>query len=122
MDEKQKAGLMGEVAAARYLRDKGYDILTANFRTRFGEIDIIAADEKYIVFVEVKTRGPRSIARPREFVDAHKRARLVKTAALYLSQTKLPLQPRFDVMEVFVDAETLRVLHLEQIENAFDAG
>ena len=48
-------GAAGEVLAARFLRNRGYDILTANYRTRLGEIDIIAADKQYIAFVEVKT-------------------------------------------------------------------
>ena len=58
-------GAAGEVLAARFLRERGYDILTANYRTRLGEIDIIAADKQYIAFVEVKTRNDAAIYAPR---------------------------------------------------------
>ena len=61
-------GAAGEVLAARFLRERGYDILTANYRTRLGEIDIIAADKQYIAFVEVKTRNDAAIYAPREAV------------------------------------------------------
>ena len=57
-------GAAGEVLAARFLRNRGYDILTANYRTRLGEIDIIAADKQYIAFVEVKTRNDSAYRGP----------------------------------------------------------
>ena len=55
--DKAKTGSRGEVEASRYLREKGYRILAANYRCRLGEIDIIAENEKYICFTEVKTRA-----------------------------------------------------------------
>lgn len=96
-------GAAGEVLAARFLRDRGYEILAANYRCRFGEIDIIAADDEYIIFVEVKTRGEGALYAPREAVTAAKQQRIRKTAMMYLKQYPTDRQPRFDVIEVTAD-------------------
>lgn len=113
-----KTGVLGEMAAVRYLRKKHYKILTTNYRCRFGEIDIICQKKGYIVFAEVKTRSENAIASPMEFVDAAKQKRLAMTASLYLSAHETELQPRFDVLEVFcVKGKIKSVKHLE---NAFD--
>ena len=77
-------GAAGEVLAARFLREKGYTLLTANYRCRQGEVDIIAADASYIVFVEVKTRQQGALYAPREAVDAAKQHRIIATAMLRL--------------------------------------
>ena len=67
-----KSGVWGEIFAARYLRDNGYRIITANFRSRLGEIDIIAQKGNYMCFVEVKTRGEERLYEPKEAVDFSK--------------------------------------------------
>lgn len=113
------AGPLGERACAQRLRTDGYQILAANYRTRFGEIDMIARRGPYIVFVEVKTRGPRAIASPMEAVTPAKRQRLVRTASLYLCAHPSALQPRFDVMEVELDGRGA-VREIRHLENAFD--
>ena len=65
-----KSGAFGEMAAAKFLRSKKYKILSVNYTTRFGEIDIIASNKKYLCFVEVKTRSESgAIASPKEFVN-----------------------------------------------------
>lgn len=87
---------------------------------RFGEIDIIAEKKPYIIFVEVKTRGPQAIASPMEAVTPIKRQRVMRTASLYLASHPCALQPRFDVMEVEADA-CGRVREIRHMENAFDA-
>ena len=113
-------GAAGEVLAARYLRDKGYEIIGANYRSRFGEIDIIAADDTYIVFVEVKSRAKNSYYAPREAVTAAKQHRIVKTALLYLAQHPETRQPRFDVIEIVTEPEKPMVMvSLEHLENAY---
>ncbi|MCR4925474.1 MAG: YraN family protein [Clostridiales bacterium] len=115
-----KMGMYGERCAARFLRDKGYKIITANYTTRLGEIDIIASDEKYIIFVEVKARGENSIAQPCEFVDENKQRKILSTAQLYLSSYPSDdLQPRFDIIEVFLD-DNNKMKKINHIENAFD--
>ena len=115
-------GAAGEVLAARFLRERGYDILTANYRTRLGEIDIIAADKQYIAFVEVKTRNDAAIYAPREAVTKEKQRRILRTAARFL-QHPTPLQPRFDVVEVLTAADDpMKVLEIDHIQGAYEAG
>lgn len=112
-------GAVGEVLAARYLRDKGYTIEAANYRCRFGEIDIIASDETYIVFVEVKTRAENSLYHPREAVTRMKQHRIIKTAKLFLQQHPSKRQPRFDVIEVTTKVgRPMEPVHVEHLENA----
>lgn len=111
-------GAYGEVVTGRYLRDNGFEILAANYRTRLGEIDIIAADRRYILFVEVKTRAEDGMTRAADAVDYAKQKRIVATANSYLSKNKISLQPRFDVAEVYVDG--LEVKEFNYIENAYE--
>ena len=118
-------GAAGEVIAARFLREKGYDILAVNTRSRLGEVDIIAADGKYIAFVEVKTRDENALAEsPREAVTREKQKKIKKTAALYLQHNQTTLQPRFDVIEVVTCADNapLSAKTVEHIQNAFETG
>lgn len=112
-------GKYGETIAARYLRFHGYDILSANYQTRFGEIDLIAEDRKYVTFVEVKTRTKGMISAPADAVDLAKRERIIATAQFFLQNYKIKRQPRFDIIEVYFDGE--RPEKLNFIENAFDA-
>lgn len=115
-------GAAGEVLAARFLREKGYDIWTANYRSRFGEIDIIAVKEPYIAFVEVKARSENSLYEPREAVTVEKQRRIIKTAMLYLSRYEISLQPRFDVIEIVTKKERpMEIMQIDHIQGAFDA-
>lgn len=116
---RNPSGPLGERACAQHLRKKGYRILDADYRTRFGEIDMIAEQGPYIVFVEVKTRGPHAIASPMEAVTPAKQQKLVRTASLYLSTHPCTLQPRFDVMEVEMTAQGT-VRKIRHLKNAFD--
>lgn len=87
--------------AAEYLRKKRYTLVAANYSSRFGEIDLIAHNRKYLVFVEVKLRKSADFAAAAEFVDLKKQNRLRLTAELYLSENPTRLQPRFDVIEIY---------------------
>ncbi len=116
-------GAIGETIAARFLRDKKYTILAANYRCRFGEIDIIAADRSYIAFVEVKTRRADAIYAPREAVTAAKQRRILQTASMYLSNHPIERQPRFDVIEVVTSVDDpMNVVELNHIMGAYEAG
>ena len=103
--------------AAAYLQKKHYKIVTVNYRCRYGEIDLIAANRKYLVFVEVKLRKNNRFANAYEFVDHYKQERLRTTAELYLSQNPTNLQPRFDVIEVYapdgIETEKPQIHHME---------
>lgn len=113
-------GRWGEALAADHLRRAGYQIVAANWRSRFGEIDLIAADREYLCFVEVKLRKSAAFGGAGEFVARRKQDKLRLTAELYLSQHPTRLQPRFDVIEIYApqgtDTKAPRVRH---IENAF---
>lgn len=117
MGQNNLSGAWGEQIAARYLQKKRYSLVTANYRSRFGEIDLIVQNRKYLVFVEVKLRKSAVFADAREFVDTYKQERLRTTAEIYLSQYPTDLQPRFDVIEVYapegVDTKKPVINHLE---------
>lgn len=113
------SGSAGEKYACKMLTKKGYKILSRNFQTRFGEIDIVCRDNDYIVFVEVKTRSQQYVGSGREAVNYSKQSKIIKAAVQYLQQNPLELQPRFDVVEV----TTINgACSAEHIVNAFDAG
>ena len=121
--EPVSKGAAGEILAARFLCDKGYALLASNYRCRFGEIDIIASDEEYIVFVEVKTRQAGSLYAPKEAVTQAKQRRILQTAAVYLSRHPSNLQPRFDVVEIVTDRQnSMRVLEWNHLMGAYEAG
>lgn len=118
--DKRYVGELGEIEAARYLRYHGYMLLAANYRCKFGEIDLIAEDKKYICFVEVKTRSENMRYSPADAVDFAKRAKLIASAQFYLAKYKGERQPRFDIIEIyFEDGEPVKLNH---IESAFDAS
>ena len=101
MGQNNLSGAWGEALAAQYLRKKKYQILANSYRSRFGEIDLIACNKEYIVFVEVKLRKSDKFAEGREFVDYYKQNRLRTTASVYLASNDTELQPRFDVIEIY---------------------
>ena len=117
MGRNNSLGIWGEELAARYLRKKRYEIVAAGFRSRFGEIDLIVQNRKYLVFVEVKLRKNADFARAMEYVDRKKQERIKTTAAVYLSMYPTRLQPRFDVIEIYAPdgMQTLRpeICHME---------
>ena len=113
-------GRFGEAAAAEYLRKKGYRILGMNYRTRLGEIDVIAADRRYVVFAEVKLRKNAAFAEAREFVTCAKRQKLAAAAEEWLQTHPQKLQPRFDVIEVYApDGVETKRPDIRHWENAF---
>lgn len=112
-------GKWGEGLAAEYLRKKRYDIIAANFHTRFGEIDLIAANKKTVVFVEVKLRKSEAYGRASEFVDSEKQRKIITSAKLWLMQNETKLQPRFDIIEIYAPNGVGKSYTLNHIENAF---
>lgn len=113
-------GAWGEELAAKYLRRKGYKIVEKNYRSRYGEIDIIAEDRNFLVFAEVKLRKNDSHGSGRDFVTARKQERLKATALLYLSQHPGEKQPRFDVVEIFApDGTATKKPIINHLEDAF---
>lgn len=115
---KNEIGVWGETYAARWLRDNGYNLLTANYVCRFGEADIIAEKSGAVCIVEVKTRNENTQTRPMEAVDEGKQERLRMAAKSFLSYTKMKNEIRFDVCEVYVD-DGMSLRGINYIENAF---
>ena len=117
MGKSKLAGAWGEAVAAEYLRRKHYKIVASGFHSRFGEIDLIAQNRKFLVFVEVKLRKSPRFAQAREYVDSRKQDRLRVTASIYLSENPTALQPRFDVIEIYAPEGTStaapEIYHLE---------
>ncbi len=117
MGKNNIAGAWGEALAAEYLQKKHYKLLASGYRSRFGEIDLIVANRKYLVFVEVKLRKNDHFANAMEFVDRKKQERLRTTAEFYLSETPTQLQPRFDVIEIYapegIATAKPKIIHLE---------
>jgi putative endonuclease len=107
-------GVWGEDQAARYLRKQGMKILERNFRTPIGEIDIIARNKSFLVFVEVKTRRSTAYGTPQEAVGQRKQRQIIRTAHWYLQKNKCEkLQPRFDVVAILCQSdETALITHL----------
>lgn len=115
-------GLFGENEAVEFLEEKGLKILKRNYHSKYGEIDIIAKDDKYIIFCEVKTRNDSAFSKPAEAVDEEKQKKILKTAVDYLQINKeLNLQPRFDVIEIIYEVAKKgeKTKLINHIENAF---
>lgn len=113
-------GKLGENAVCEYLAANGWKITSRNFRTRGGEIDIIAENGEFIAFVEVKTRRLGSMTSGFEAIDSRKKMRIIKTAAAYSYKFPLSLQPRFDIAVVTAAGGT--VLDIDYIDFAYDTS
>ena len=117
MGRSNLLGAWGEALAAEYLRKKRYELVACGWRCKFGEVDLIVKNKKYLAFVEVKLRRSDRFASAMEYVDRRKQDRLRMTASLYLSQNPTKLQPRFDVIEIYapggMDTLSPEIIHLE---------
>ena len=118
--EAKLLGRWGEALVAEELRKKGCAILASGYRCRFGEIDLIASNRSYLLFVEVKLRKSSDFAAAREYVDGRKQDRLRATASMYLSQHPTNLCSRFDIIEIYAP-EGLNTAHpqIYHMEDAF---
>jgi putative endonuclease len=126
IDQRRRHGQLGERIAEEHLAHRGYTIVARNFRTRYGELDLIVAGEDALVFCEVKTRvagtqrGPNG---PLDAIGTRKRDRLRRMAGQWLAENPAGPRPsarelRFDAIGVMVTPAG-RLLALEHLENAF---
>ena len=113
MNKKSK-GKAAEEKAASYLKSLGYEILERNFRSKFGEIDIIAKDKDTLVIVEVRSKSYSFFGTPEETISKSKAKKIIKTAEFYI-QTKNPNfeNVRFDIISILHN-------NISHIKNAFD--
>ena len=120
MKTSKLSGAWGEALAAEYLRKKHFKIVAVGYHCRFGEIDLIVQDRKYLVFVEVKLRKSSDFARAMEYVDRNKQDKIRITASMYLSQNPTKLLPRFDIIEIYAPAGTQTLNpQIRHMEDAF---
>lgn len=117
MGKTQKTGALGESFAAGYYEKNGFKIVARNYHSRYGEIDVIAENDFYIVFCEVKTRSVNAVVRPSDNVGKAKIKKLTLTAMKYLSDSGNDKQPRFDVFEVWQSNGD--IVKYELIDGAF---
>lgn len=118
MSDWAKLGSRGEVLAWNFLRKNGYTLVEKNFRTRFGEIDVVTKRGEYWVFVEIKTRRNANFGFPEEAVDRKKQRRLTSAAEAFLEKRHLGDPPvRFDVLTVTWDG--VREPQFLIVEDAF---
>jgi putative endonuclease len=126
MDPRRKLGELGEDEAVRHLERLGHEILDRNFRTRYGELDIVARDARFLVFCEVKTRvvrlATRDVLGPFASIGVRKQRQVRAMAREWLAQGRLdgarPPEVRFDAVGVSFDAQG-RLQSLEHLEAAF---
>jgi putative endonuclease len=117
---RQQFGLFGEDAACDALAARGYEVIARRYRTRAGELDIVARDGDYLVFVEVKARQTRSFGDPEEAVTDAKQQKMVRMATDYLTRHGIGDVPcRFDVVAVNTEVEPPEVT---VIADAFRPG
>ena len=112
-----KLGEKGEGVAVKFLREKGYKIIAQNFKTRIGEIDIIARDGETLAFIEVKTRESIEYGQPFEAVNRFKKRKIANVASLYLMRLKEIPPCRFDVVSIYYEKG---VPEVELITDAFE--
>ena len=125
-DPRRRLGARGEELAARHLEARGYQVVERNFRTRYGELDVVARDARFLVFCEVKTRivrhGCRDVLGPFASIGPRKQRQVRAMAREWLAQSRIdgprPAQMRFDAIGVSFDAGG-RLLALEHLEAAF---
>ncbi len=105
-------GAKGERAARRFLKRNGYKILEKNFKSPFGEVDVIAQKGEVIAFIEVKTRISDSFGSPSQAVTPERQKRYFNAARYYFAERQIDFVVRFDIIEVFRG-------EINHIENAF---
>jgi putative endonuclease len=115
--DRRSLGREGERMAEDYFREKGYQILARNYRSRLGEIDLIVRKNRLIVFVEVKTRSSDACGAPEEAVDGRKMRKLYQVASCFLKEHRLEGQDaQFDVLSVLISpsGKSPAVTHFEK--------
>ncbi len=112
-----KLGKEGEDIAVEYFRKNGFRIIEKNYRTVFGEIDIIAKDKDIIVFIEVKTRADKTFGYPFEAVNQKKREKIRKVALSFMKKYKKEFPARFDVLSIYTENGKEQIEH---IKDAFE--
>lgn len=104
------SGKHGEHLAVDYLKAEGYEIIAVNWRYKYWEVDIIARDGIYLVFVEVKSRSGDRYGAPSDFVDIKKQRNLIQAAEEYLELINYQGEIRFDIVSVYLGSNKLKLI------------
>ena len=119
---REEVGKLGEKLAQKFLKKRGYRIRETNFHWRRGEIDIVAQQKDYLVFVEVRTKSSLDFGTPEESITQSKKEKLIALALAYINaHQNLPLLWRIDVVAVEVDQKG-KARRIELIQNAIQPG
>jgi putative endonuclease len=113
MSESHETGIAGEVIAKEYLVKKGYKILHTNWRSGKREIDIVAENKDFIVFVEVKTRTDDYFMHPRHAVTSEKQKSIIFAAENYISRYQIDKESRFDIVSIISGGKSTEIEHIE---------
>jgi len=118
VSRRLEIGRAGEALACRYLQDRAYEILATNYRSRYGEIDVIARRDGIVAFIEVKARASRRYGEPFEAVDARKQNQIRRMAQMWLAENAgdpelRQCDFRFDVVSLRLDGGIESIEHLE---------
>ena len=120
LNKNQQLGIESEAFALKYLKKRRYKILQKNFRTKFGEIDIIAKDKDTIAFIEVKARSSDRFGPPKGAITPWKQKKISMAALSYLKATNQPgAKARFDVVSIRFKNKKPEI---EIIKNAFEVA
>jgi putative endonuclease len=118
--DRQEVGKLGEEAARKFLKKRGYRIRETGFRCRHGEIDIVARKKDYLVFVEVRTKSNLDFGTPEESITQTKKERLIASALTYnTTHENLPPLWRIDIVAIELD-EKGKTRRIDLIENAIE--
>jgi putative endonuclease len=113
MADSHLLGQKGEDIAADHLRKKGFNILHRNWKSGKRELDIVAENKDYIVFVEVKTRADNYQIHPRHAVTSEKQRSIIYAAEGYIKRYNINKDSRFDIVTVISDGKSIEVEHIE---------
>ena len=115
--QKNIYGKKGEIISANYLKKQKYKIIEMNYKNKIGEIDIIAKDKDYLVFIEIKTRYSKMFGDPLEAIDEEKQFKIRNVATMYLMKNKLldKVPIRFDAISILGDEDQ----DIRHIKDAF---
>ncbi len=120
MATHNELGNIGEQIASDFLKEKGYRIRAQKYRFQKMEIDIIAENEEFILFVEVKTRSDDRLSKPEDSVHSKKRKNIIETANHYLESHGIEKEARFDIVSIIIQGNKKSIRHIEDAFNAIN--
>lgn len=116
-NQKLVIGKLGEEIARKYLENKGFEILTQNYRTKYGEIDLVSKDKNELVFIEVRTKTKEDFGMPEETLNRKKIAKLKRNALFYTNRISWKGPFRLDALCLVLDEKNqpTRIDHYQNI-------